>query len=109
MDCPAAERPGERAATRPAGSGVSLIVAGNSACLGTPQAHIRWMKNSVAVAVVAGAIIVAATMAVVFRYEVTPVSTTVAHRFDRWTGKIQICTYQKARMECSDDKPSQTP
>src|SRR6202022_3615724 len=37
-----------------------------------------------------------ATMAAVFRYEVTPVSTTVAHRFDRWTGKIQICTYQKA-------------
>ena len=40
------------------------------------------MNNSVAAAVVAGAIIVAATMAVVFRYEVTPVSTTVAHRFD---------------------------
>jgi len=40
------------------------------------------MNNSVAVAVFAGAIIVAATMAVVFRYEVTPVSTTVAHRFD---------------------------
>jgi len=60
-------------------------------------------EQSVAVAVVAGSIIVAATMAVVFRYEVTPVSTTVAHRFDRWTGQIQICTYQKARMECSDD------
>jgi hypothetical protein len=67
------------------------------------------MNKSVAVAVVAGAIIVAATTAVVFRYEVTPVSTTVAHRFDRWTSKIQICTYQKARMECSDDKPPQTP
>ena len=67
------------------------------------------MNNSVAVAVFAGAIIVAATMAVVFRYEVTPVSTTVAHQFDRWTGKIQICAYQKARMECSDEKPPQAP
>jgi hypothetical protein len=76
---------------------------------GYSGAHIREMNNSVAAAVVAGAIIVAATMAVVFRYEVTPVSTTVAHRFDRWTGKIQICAYQKARMECSDDKPPQTP
>jgi hypothetical protein len=52
------------------------------------------VNNSVTIAVVAGAIIVAASMAVVFRYEVTPVSTTVAHRFDRWTGKIQICTYR---------------
>ena len=76
---------------------------------GAPERIFGGMNNSVTIAVVAGAIIVAATMAVVFRYEVTPVSTTVAHRFDRWTGKIQICTYQKARMECSDDKPPQTP
>jgi hypothetical protein len=76
---------------------------------GAPERIFGKMKNSVAMAVVAGALIVAATMAAVFRYEVTPVSTTVAHRFDRWTGKIQICTYQKARMECSDDKPPQTP
>ncbi len=77
---------------------------------GAPERIFGKMKNAVAMAVVAGALIVAATMAAVFRYEVTPVSTTVAaHRFDRWTGKIQICTYQKARMECSDDKPPQTP
>jgi hypothetical protein len=76
---------------------------------GAPERIFGKMKNSVAMAVVAGALIVAATMAAVFRYEVTPVSTTVAHRFDRWTGKIQICTYQRARMECSDDKPPQTP
>jgi hypothetical protein len=66
------------------------------------------MNNSVTIAVVAGAIIVAATMAVVFRYEVTPVSTTVAHRFDRWTGKIQICTYQlewNARMTSHPKRP----
>jgi hypothetical protein len=67
------------------------------------------MNHSVAVAVVAGAIIIAATMAVTFRYEVSPVSLSSAYRFDRWTGKLQICTYQKARMECSDEKPSQTP
>ena len=76
---------------------------------GSPGRIFGGMNNSVAVAVVAGAIIVAATMAVVFRYEVMPVSTTVAHRFDRWTGKIQICAYQKARMECSDDQPPRTP
>ena len=56
---------------------------------GAPERIFGKMKNSVAMAVVAGALIVAATMAAVFRYEVTPVSTTVAHRFDRWTGKIQ--------------------
>ena len=67
------------------------------------------MNNSVAVAVVAGAIIVAATMAVIFRYEVSPISLSLAHRFDRWTGEIQICIYQKVRMECSDDKPPRTP
>jgi hypothetical protein len=66
------------------------------------------MNNSVALAVVAGAIIFAATMAVTFRYEVSPTSLSSAYRFDRWTGKLQICTYQKVRMECSDDKPAQT-
>jgi hypothetical protein len=66
------------------------------------------MNNSVAAAVVAGAVIIAATMAVIFRYEVSPISLSSAHRFDRWTGKIQICTYQKVRMECSGDKPPQT-
>jgi hypothetical protein len=61
------------------------------------------MNNSVATAIVAGAIIIAATMAVIFRYEVSPISVSSAHRFDRWTGKIQICTSQKGRMECSDE------
>jgi hypothetical protein len=47
---------------------------------GAPERIFGKMKNSVAMAVVAGALIVAATMAAVFRYEVTPVSTTVAHK-----------------------------
>jgi hypothetical protein len=67
------------------------------------------MNDPVAAAVVAGAMIIAATMAVIFRYEVSPISVSSTYRFDRWTGKIQICTYQKVRMECSDDKPPQTP
>ena len=47
------------------------------------------MNNSVAVAVVVGAIIVAATMAVVFRYEVTPVSTPRpgTPEYDAWQKK----------------------
>jgi hypothetical protein len=76
---------------------------------GAPGRIFCKMNNSVAVAVVAGAIIIAATMAVIFRYEVSPISVSSAYRFDRWTGKMQICTYQKVRVECSNDKPPQTP
>jgi hypothetical protein len=35
------------------------------------------MNNSVAVAVVAGAIIIAASMAVIFRYEVSPIGVSI--------------------------------
>ena len=76
---------------------------------GAPGRIFCKMNNSVAMAVVAGAIIIAATMAVIFRYEVSPISVSSAYRFDRWTGKIQICPYQKVRVECSNDKPPQTP
>src|SRR5260370_37694612 len=57
------------------------------------------MKNSVAMAVVAGALIVAATMAAVFRYEVTPVHPTGEPRFHRLTGKRQTRPHQKAAKE----------
>jgi hypothetical protein len=54
------------------------------------------------VAVVIAAIIIAATMAVIFRYQIDPVSVGVAYKYDRWTGKLQQCTVQKGGIECRD-------
>jgi hypothetical protein len=55
------------------------------------------------VAILIGAIILAGTMAFVFRYDISPDSVSVAHRFDRWTGKIQLCAAQNGRMVCADE------
>ena len=57
---------------------------------------------STPMAVVIAAIIIAGTMAFVFRYEVEPVSIDAAYKYDRWTGKLQQCNVQKARMDCHD-------
>ena len=53
-------------------------------------------------AVVIAAIIIAGTMALVFRYEIEPVSVEVTYKYDRWTGKLQQCSVQKGRVDCHD-------
>ena len=52
------------------------------------------------VAVVIAAVIIAGTMAFIFRYEIEPVSVDVA--YDRWTGKLQQCSVQKGQMDCRE-------
>jgi hypothetical protein len=55
------------------------------------------------VAVVIAAIIIAGTMAFIFRYEIEPVGIGVMYKYDRWTGKLQQCTVQKGGIECRDE------
>jgi hypothetical protein len=54
-------------------------------------------------AVVIAAIIIAGTMAFVFRYEVEPAGIGVAYKYDRWTGKLRQCNVQNGRMDCQDE------
>lgn len=62
--------------------------------------HICRMSTPTAI-LIAG-VMIAGTMALVFRYELSLASITEAHRFDRWTGKIQRCTSKNGKMDCSD-------
>jgi hypothetical protein len=55
------------------------------------------------VTVVIAAIIIAGTMAFIFRYEIEPVSIGVTYKYDRWTGKLQQCAVQKGGIECRDE------
>ena len=55
------------------------------------------------VAVVIAAIIIAGTMALIFRYDVEPVSVEAAYKYDRRTGKLQQCSVQKGRVDCRDE------
>jgi hypothetical protein len=55
------------------------------------------------VAILIAAVILAGTVAFVFRYEATTASVAAAHRLDRWTGKIQFCSFQNSRMACADE------
>jgi hypothetical protein len=51
-------------------------------------------------AVLIGAIVIAATMAFIFRYDVTPADIGVVYKYDRWTGKLQQCTAQAGGIDC---------
>ena len=54
------------------------------------------------VAVLIGSIIIAGTMAFIFRYDIAPASVGVAYKYDRWTGKLQQCKAPKGVMDCRD-------
>ena len=49
----------------------------------------------IAASILAGSLLVAASIALIFRWEVTPINGTVAangaFRLDRWTGEIVAC------------------
>jgi hypothetical protein len=48
------------------------------------------MKNQ-ALAILGGAVIIAAAILFVFRWEMAPFGQVAALRLDRWTGKILVC------------------
>jgi hypothetical protein len=54
-------------------------------------------------AVVIAAIVIAGTIALIFRYDVEPVDIGVVYKYDRWTGKLQQCNVQKGRVDCRDE------
>ena len=53
------------------------------------------VQIKIAVAIVVAAIILAGTIAVVFRYEMS-----AAYRLDRWTGQVRLCEILNGRIEC---------
>lgn len=52
------------------------------------------------IAIICGAVILAASFSVVFRYEIRSTSIPAeAQRLDRWTGRIQLCGYDSGPGE----------
>jgi hypothetical protein len=54
-------------------------------------------------AVVIAAIVIAGTIALIFRYDVEPAGIGVVYKYDRWTDKLQQCNAQKGRVDCRDE------
>jgi hypothetical protein len=64
--------------------------------------HIRQMSNRTPLSVVVAAIIIAFSLAMLFRWHVISSEARVV-RVDRWTGKIQICSQSSAKVICVEE------
>jgi hypothetical protein len=60
------------------------------------------MNRSPIAAIIAAALIIAVSMALLFRWHVISSSIGV-QRLDRWTGKIQFCGQANGKVVCVDE------
>jgi hypothetical protein len=58
--------------------------------------------NRTPITVIVAVLIIAASMAVLFRWHVISSSIGV-QRLDRWTGKIQFCNQANGKVVCVDE------
>jgi hypothetical protein len=64
--------------------------------------HIRRMSNRTPLSIIVAAIIIAISLAILFRWHVISSEARVV-RVDRWTGKIQICSQSSAKIVCVEE------
>jgi hypothetical protein len=60
------------------------------------------MNNRTPLSIIVAAVIIAISLAGLFRWHVISSETHVV-RVDRWTGKIQICSQSGAKIICVDE------